>query len=263
MNFNKLCENIKDLKIQGAEAVAIAGLKALKLDNSKLAIKKILSLRPTEPLLQNSIENALKFDDINKGIKNSLEHIEKSKKKISDFSFKIIKKAKIVYTHCHSSTVTFALANAYKKHKFKVYNTETRPLFQGRKTAKELTSKGIEVCMYGDSGMVEAIKKCDVVLLGADWISKKGVVNKIGSSIVGDLAKHFKKPLYILADSWKFSNKKLRIELRPSEEIWNIKLKKLKIINPAFDLVNKKYIKAIISGKGILTFKEFMKKISN
>ncbi len=270
-NFDKICKDIKGLKIQGAEAVAKAGLKALKLNHSKRtqadlnasskeAVEKIISLRPTEPLLQNSIKNALKFKDLNQGIRDSLQHLDDSKVLISDYAFKIIKKAKIIYTHCHSSTVTFALINAFKKHRFKVHNTETRPLFQGRKTAKELISKGIKVNLYDDSEIPEAIKDADIIILGADWVNKKGIINKVGSSLVADISHHYKKPLYILADSWKFSKNNLKLEQRPSKEIWNYKNKNLKIINEAFDFIHKKYIKAIISELGILSFGEFIKR---
>ncbi|MBI4154751.1 hypothetical protein HY498_01555 [Candidatus Woesearchaeota archaeon] len=261
MTFNKICKDIKDIKIQGAEAVARAGLKAVKLNHSKKAIRKLLALRPTEPLLQNSIKNALKFKNINEGIKNSLQHLNDSEKIISNLSFKIIKNAKIIYTHCHSSTVSNALINAFKKHKFKIHNTETRPLLQGRKTAKELLQHKIKVHMYDDSAIPEAIQDSDIIILGADWINKEGVVNKIGSCTVADFSSHFKKPFYILADSWKFSNRKLKLEQRPGKEIWNLKNKNLKIINPAFDLIPKKNIKAIISELGILSFKDFIRKV--
>ena len=109
--------------------------------------------------------------------------------------------------------------------------------------------------------MQEAIKNTDIILVGADWINNKGVINKVGSSLVADISSHYKKPLYILADSWKFSNRNLKLEQRPSEEIWNLKNKNLKIINEAFDLIPKKNIKAIISELGILTFKELLKKV--
>jgi len=51
--------------------------------------------------------------------------------------------------------------NLYKKQrkKFEVYNTETRPLFQGRKTAKELKGAGIKVTMFIDSAMDIALSK--------------------------------------------------------------------------------------------------------
>ena len=78
IKFNKICKDIKDLKIQGAEAVAKAGLKALKLNHSKEAIKRIISLRHTERLLQNSIKNALKIKDLKEGIKDSLQHLDNS-----------------------------------------------------------------------------------------------------------------------------------------------------------------------------------------
>ena len=54
-NFNKIYNDIKSLKIQGANNIALAGLKAFKIDNSQKAVKKILSARSTEPALKNAL----------------------------------------------------------------------------------------------------------------------------------------------------------------------------------------------------------------
>ena len=54
-------------------------------------------------------------------------------------------------THCHSTSAVKTLAlHKVKGLKFKVFNTETRPLYQGRKTAKELVEEGIDTTMVVD-----------------------------------------------------------------------------------------------------------------
>ena len=47
------------------------------------------------------------------------------------------------------------------------------------------------------------------------------------------------------------------IEQRPESEVWGKKLKKLRIENPAFDVTPAKYVKALITEKGILPPTEF------
>jgi translation initiation factor 2B subunit (eIF-2B alpha/beta/delta family) len=254
--LERVYRNIKEVKIQGATNIAKAAVKAYMSEPTKENKRKLMSLRPTEPTLSN----ALNFID-KIGGKRVITHFSKSQEKINRFVFRLIKNGMIVYTHCHSTNVSKALIYAKKKgRKFEVYNTETRPLFQGRKTAKELAKKGIKVTTFVDSALLEAIKKSNLILLGADAILKSAVINKIGSGAIAELAHSHKKPLYVVADSWKFSPKNVKIEERDFHEVWKNAPKKIKIRDPAFEKINKKYIKGIISEYGMLSFEGFVKK---
>ena len=258
--FDKICKDIKSIKIQGARQVAVQGLEAYKLFPSEKTKKKLLSLRPTEPFLINVLKQA---DTLTPSILT--KKIKQNQELINQQTFKLIKKDSIIFTHCHSSTVISSLVYAKKRgKKFEVYLTETRPLFQGRKTAKELKKKGIKVTMFVDAAASVALTKqqdtqdVDIVLLGADAITKKGTINKIGSGMFSQIAKANKIPVYILADSLKYVPK-IKLEQRGSEEIWDTK--KIKIKNPAFELIKKKYITGIISELGTLSYKQFLKKV--
>ncbi len=254
--FDKICKDIQSLKIQGATNVAKAGVKAYLLNPTTKFKNKLFSLRPTEPALFNAL-NLLE--------KNSPEeifsHFDKSQNNINNYLNKKIKKNFIIYTHCHASTISKALIYSKKKgKKFEVYNTETRPLYQGRKTARELAKSKIKVTNFVDSGMHEAIKNSTIVLLGADAILKSGVINKIGSTAIAEIAKVHKKPLYIVSDSWKFYSKDVKIEERDFHEVWKRVPKNIKVRNPAFEKIPKKYITGIISENGILKYSEFLKR---
>jgi len=257
-NEDEVIKKIKDIKIQGANNIARGGIKIYSKHPTKRLKKKLINARPTEPLLFNSIK---KFD---KGLNYSdiLKHFDLVQERVNKFVLRLLKGKKIVYTHCHSSTVINALIYAHK-HKWKgeVYNTETRPLFQGRKTARDLKKAGIKVTMFVDAAIKEAAEGSDIVFLGADAILKDGVVNKIGSNLIGEIIKNNKIPLYILSDSWKYSKKTIKIEERKSKEVWKNKPKGLKIENPAFEKIEKRYIKGIVSELGILTFDKFLKKV--
>jgi ribose 1,5-bisphosphate isomerase len=263
MDFNEISKRIKEVKIQGARNVAKAALLAYSINPTKQAKKKLLSLRPTEPMLANVLELADKRPK-----EYIIRHFDEAQNKINKFILKIIKNDSIILTHCHSTNVVNALVYA-KKHgkKFEVFNTETRPLFQGHKTAKQLANARIKVTMIADNAVGDAlekggsIKKADIMFIGADALLKNGdVINKIGSNMFAEIAYDNNIPVYVVADSWKFSKRPVQIEERAHKEIWKNAPSHIKIKNPAFETVKAKYIKAIVSELGILKPKAFVKK---
>jgi len=266
--FNQIVKDIKDVKIQGARNIAKKALQAYMLIPSKSSKRKLLDARPTEPMMENVLDMAEKTHDY----KKILNHFDEAQEIINKKVLKLIKNNDVVFTHCHSTNVINALIYAKKKHRsvytlkgtspklrskgakrFEVYNTETRPLFQGRKTARDLRKAGIKVTMFVDSAVGVALsgeqgnKKPDIVFLGADAITKKGVINKIGSETIAKLAKQEKIPVYIVADSWKFTKKKISVEQRELNEVWDKAPKGIKLKNPAFEFVDKKYITRVIT----------------
>lgn len=258
----KIISGIKSIKIQGARNIAKSALYAYSLSPTKKTKQKLIKARLTEPMLINTLKNFEKY-----GKKKTLKHFDEAQDKINKLTLKIIKNNSIIFTHCHSTNVINALIYAKKKgKKFQVYNTETRPLFQGRITAKQLGKANIKVTNFIDAAarnaLMEArkIKGPDMVFFGADAILKTGIVNKIGSAMFAEIAFHAKIPVYIIADSWKFT-KHIKLEERNFKEVW--KTSNIKIRNPAFELVPKKYIKAIVSELGILTLDNFLRKIKN
>ena len=266
--FNKIVKDIKDIKIQGARNVAKYALIAYSLFPTRKSKDILLKTRPTEPMM----EKVLKLAEQGVSLKKIFLHFKIVQEKINKSVFKLIRKNDKIFTHCHSSNVIQALIYTRKKGKnFEIYNTETRPLFQGRKTAKELKKAGIKVIMFIDSAIATAIEKenkkdrlfINKIFLGADAITKKGIINKIGSKTISELAKIHKIPIFIVADSWKFTKKKVPIEQRKLNEVWDNAPKKIKIQNPAFEFVDKKYITKIISEYGTLPFNDFLKKVKD
>jgi len=263
-SFDKILKDIKSIKIQGARNVAKEGLKAYLLIPNKNSKKRLLNSRATEPMLSHVLNLA------EKGIpeKDILLHFNQAQDKMNQFVFNLIKNKDIIFTHCHSTNVVNSLIYSKKKGKnFQVINTETRPLFQGRKTAKELAKAGIKVTQYVDSGARIAIIRnqgdiqVDKLFLGADALLKKGVINKIGSGMFSEIAYDNKVPVYIVADSWKFSKDNIPIEQRNLNEVWDNAPKNIKIKNPAFEFIPAKYITGIITELGLMKYENFVKRM--
>ncbi|MEA3431022.1 MAG: hypothetical protein U9R08_07145 [Nanoarchaeota archaeon] len=291
MTFKQIVIDIKKLKIQGAQAVAKAGVKALqeiaiksKTKSNKIFISDLnkakiilFNSRPTEPAMRNAINYILyrlggdDIEDIKKQFRFRVhkvqEHFKKSESLISQYGARLITNKSAVYTHCHSSTVINILRKASKSKKFEVHNTETRPLFQGRKTATDLTKLKIPVFHYVDSAARIALKETDLMLLGADAITSTGkVVNKIGSELIVESAERYQVPVYICTDSWKYDPKthfgiSEPMENRSRDEVWKNAPKSVKIMNPAFEKINPRLITGIISELGIYSPETFVQEV--
>jgi ribose 1,5-bisphosphate isomerase len=263
VTVNQIIKDIKTIKIQGATNVALAGINAWNLSkNKKSTTSKLIKARATEPMLRNCLKA------LNSGKYNSVDlktKIKQDKEKIKEYGLKALPRRKklIVSTHCHSGTVTSILIYAKKKkRRLEVHNTETRPLYQGRTTAKELARAKIPVVHYVDSGALRAMKEADLFMFGADWISKKGVANKIGTEDIAEVADHhYHIPIYCSSHSWKYMPGRVKIEQRNPKEVWPNAPKGIKIRNPAFEIVPTHNIKKIISELGVLSPAQFFKKV--
>jgi ribose 1,5-bisphosphate isomerase len=262
--FNRIINDIKLIKIQGARNVAKAALKAYLLIPTEESKNKLLASRPTEPMMIHVLHLAEEWiNDI-----EIIQHFDSAQEKINKNVFKLIKDEDRIFTHCHSTNVINSLIYSKKKgKKFQIYNTETRPLYQGRKTSSELKKAGIKVTMFIDSAGAFAIEKnskkdkiyVNKLFLGADALLKEGIVNKIGSGMFAEIANKNNIPVYILADSWKFTKNKVPIELRDISEVWDNAPKNVKIKNPAFEFVDKKYISGIVTELGLMEYDKFVK----
>lgn len=90
---------------------------------------------------------------------------------------------------------------------------------------------------------------------------KEGIINKIGSGMFSEIASKNKIPVYIIADSWKFTKNKIPIEQRSINEVWNNAPKNIKIKNPSFEFIDKKYISGIVTELGLMKYDEFVKRM--
>jgi ribose 1,5-bisphosphate isomerase len=165
----------------------------------------------------------------------------------------------VIFTHCHSSTVTYLLRKAKQKGRtFEVICTETRPAFQGRITAKEMVDLGVKTTLIVDSAARFFMRKADIVLVGADAITSEGsVVNKIGTATIALLANEARVPFYVASELLKFDAETLygeyeAIEERSRDEVWKEAPEMLVVRNPAFEVARREFIHGIICEEGII-----------
>lgn len=286
----QVVQDIYDIKIQGATNIAKAAFQIL-VDELKRqtfttggevkeflfpAMEMLEKARPTEPMMFNgmayitSAVNALKvetlLEEVLKTAKNAaqtyLDMISSTAQKAIENGIGILNYGDGVLTHCHSSSaIKTIIANKAGGKDFLVYNTETRPLYQWRKTAKDFLEAWMKITMIVDSSASFILDKddpfgidIDAVIIGCDALKLDGsVINKVGSYSICAAAFDNKIPVYIAGNLLKTDiHDDIHIETRPWEEVWPDKPEELEIINFAFDQVPAKFITGIITEFGIL-----------
>jgi methylthioribose-1-phosphate isomerase len=147
-----------------------------------------------------------------------------------------------------------------------VYVDETRPLLQGsRLTAWELAQRGIAATLICDSMAAQVMRegKVQAVVVGADRIAANGdTANKIGTYSVAVLAHAHEIPFYVAAPTNTFdlsitSGGEIPIEQRAASEITHgfgkaTAPETISVYNPAFDVTPARYIRAIITERGVI-----------
>jgi methylthioribose-1-phosphate isomerase len=194
---------------------------------------------------------------------------------IGEHGVRLIRDGSSLLTHCNAGGLATAMYGTALSPMFRarelgytihVYVDETRPLLQGaRITAWELLEAGIPATLITDNmaAFVMSRGKVDLVIVGADRVAQNGdSANKIGTLGVAVLAKEFGVPFYVAAplstiDRGTPDGSRIPIEERDPREVTHAFGKQtapsgIKVYNPAFDVTPAKYIKGIITERGIL-----------
>lgn len=194
---------------------------------------------------------------------------------ISEYGLSLVKAGDSILTHCNAGPLAtsrygtglgplfLAQERGIPLHAF---CDETRPLLQGaRLTAYELQRAGIDCTLICDNmaSLVMKQGKINACFVGCDRVARNGdTANKIGTSGVAILAKHYGIPFYVLGPSSTIDftcpdGDHIPIELRDGAEIKEkffskpSSLPEVKCYNPAFDVTDHELITAIVTEKGI------------
>ena len=194
---------------------------------------------------------------------------------ISEFGLTLLHDGDGVLTHCNAGPLATsqygtALGPLLLGHeqglRLRVFADETRPLLQGaRLTAYELQKAGLDVTLICDNMASMVMKNgwINACFVGCDRVAANGdTANKIGTSGVAILAKHYGIPFYVLGPTSTIdlscpTGDQIQIELRDPEEIRSKFYARpmapagVKCYNPAFDVTDHTLIAGIVTEKGI------------
>ena len=194
---------------------------------------------------------------------------------IGEYGLMLIQNGDGILTYCNAGQLAAvkygtALAPIYigkeKGYDFRVFSCETRPLLQGiRLTAYELMAHGVDVTVLCDNMVSQVMKQkwIQAVFVGCDHVASNGdCCNKIGTSGIAVLAKHYQIPFYVCSPTstidWDMKcSDDIVIEQRDPEEVTDMWYQQriapdgVKVYNPAFDCTPGDLVTAIITEYGI------------
>jgi translation initiation factor 2B subunit (eIF-2B alpha/beta/delta family) len=238
-----------------------------KIINSRLSMASLISTMGY--ILQNSeLLNKIAIEaSINKFEKDWAERYKALEKNFQKFLNLYAESHFKLMLISYSSTIV-NLLTTFNNYNLELYALESRPLFEGRRTA-EILSKYFKIHLIVDAALGKFIDQIDMVLIGVDSILKDGsIINKIGTYPLVLVANANKKKVYAVCDSFKYNlrshfGEPILIEEKPSNEIYNKDIINnfLEVHNYYFDITPSMYISGIISDLGILRVKDFLKKI--
>lgn len=193
---------------------------------------------------------------------------EELMKKVGDRKWRLMTHCNTGFLACGSlGTALGVISYANKMGKVEyVLADETRPYMQGtRLTAFELAKENIpySIVVEGAASYLLSHNKVDAIFVGADRIAANGdTANKVGTSTLAIVAKHYNIPFYVVAPVSSFDisipdGSHIEIEMRPMTEITELKGIQLapqgaQAINPSFDVTDHRFITGIICEKGFI-----------
>lgn len=195
---------------------------------------------------------------------------------IAEAGLSLLHEGDTVLTHCNAGPLATSqygtglgplLLAAERGMDIKAYMDETRPLLQGaRLTAFELQNAGLDCTLICDNMASLAMKqgRIQAVMVGCDRMARNGdFANKIGTSGLAVLCKHYGIPFYVLLPSSTIDlacpdGAHIPIEERRGEEIGSLWYEKpmapegIQYWNPAFDVTDHTLVTAAITEKGVM-----------
>lgn len=194
---------------------------------------------------------------------------------ISEYGLSLLHEGDGVLTHCNAGPIATSkygtaigpiLLGQERGLHVHAFCDETRPLLQGaRLTSWELSRAGVDTTLICDNmaSTVMMQGKIQFCFVGCDRVAMNGdAANKIGTSGVAILAKHYGIPFYVLGPTSTIdrncpTGKEIPVELRDPEEIKSKWYQEpmapagVKCYNPSFDVTDHSLISGIITEKGI------------
>jgi translation initiation factor 2B subunit (eIF-2B alpha/beta/delta family) len=179
---------------------------------------------------------------------------KRNKKLLAEHLKAIAPDAKSVFTYSYSGTVVDVIRLVGFKN---IVVTESRPMMEGKRLAKELGEEGFNVLLVVDGAASMYISATDICLIGADSVQYNGsAINKVGSKLLGYAARDHGIPYYVLCDTSKFNvlnylGGSIELEEKTPDEV-SEPLKNVSIKNPYFEVVPPELITGVITEEGLM-----------
>lgn len=157
-----------------------------------------------------------------------------------------------ILTLSSSSTVRETLLHRGGDRGLEVTCLESRPMSEGRTLAEALARAGIPTLYAVDAAAHNLVERADLVLMGADSVGDRGLVNKIGSAALARAATQRGIPVMVVTDDTKLLPPGFPQRVdddRPGEEVWRAPAG-VRVWNRYFEVVPSEWVTTIVTEDG-------------
>ncbi len=180
---------------------------------------------------------------------------------IADHTAEVIRGVAI--TLSYSSTVLHALEACWSRGVLSgAIVAEARPLFEGRRMAAALASRGIPTTLITDAEIGLFTPEAGAAVVGADTIRPNGsLINKTGTLLLALASRRCRVPFYTLTETHKIApaekrGKETILEEKGAEEVLPEPISGVAVRNVYFDLTPAHYLTGYLTERGLLNRKD-------
>jgi translation initiation factor eIF-2B subunit delta len=214
--------------------------------------------------LVNSVLWKVESEDTPRGLRSAVSQATDDFKRmlrqhalrVAEGALGLIGESNTIVTLSNSSTVQHALIHAQRAgRRLEVICAESRPSLEGREQAALLSNCGLSVKLLNDADAIAAAAQADLALVGADMLTNRGLVNKIGTHSMAIVAHEAGVPFYTLCGSEKFLPPGFRPYQQtdqPIEDTWSDVARDVGGGSLFFDFTPLEMLSGIVTEQGIL-----------
>ncbi|KAI8343442.1 hypothetical protein BC941DRAFT_343862 [Chlamydoabsidia padenii] len=172
----------------------------------------------------------------------------------------------LVPVPCRSIMKMLDHAFQVENKRFKVLMAEGGPAGEGLRAAKKLQASGIPCQVILDCAIAYVMDKVDIIFVGAQGVVENGgIINRIGTYQMALVAKALEKPVYVVAESYKFvrmyplnqydlpSATPEIVNFATSNRLTHSSPLELVTSNPSVDYTPPQYLTLLFTDLGVLT----------
>jgi translation initiation factor eIF-2B subunit delta len=216
--------------------------------------RALVLARPMMAVIENAMalawERCQAAGDPAKGVTEAIERVETAPDAMTASARGVIPGDTLI-TLTYSSAVIEVLNRLRPR---RVIVSESRPLYEGQRTARALAGQGISLTLITEAQMALFVREAEAVVVGADSVQADGsLVNKVGTHLLALAARAQRVPFYVLAETLKVAapSQPQRFTVEEGKRHEVTRMRWLEVRNVYFEVTPARLVTAYVTDEGV------------
>ncbi len=249
--FWREMEAIATNTTEGATELALRGLRAVGRLRPELRRRGLAAFSALHPSMGVFPHLAARAHRRSGRLDALAQRLERATTRAARGAARALRPCRTVLTHSASRAVRETLLR-WGRADGEVVVTESRPLREGVALARELVEAGLRVRLITEAQIGLFVPRCEAVLVGADAITDRELVNKAGTRLAVLAAREAGVPCCAVAQTFKICPPGWPLILTPQDPSDVGRLARARVSNIAFDATPTAWFAGIYGERGLL-----------